>query len=104
MRSVFFLDYSACFDTLSRSILHDILERHCVRGVSLDFIRVYFANISQYVCYDAVKSSTRCQKLEVLSKAQQQALFFFDICSCDFERMCSKDESILYANDTVLII
>ena len=34
-----FLDYSACFDTLSRSILHDNLERYGTRGVILDFVK-----------------------------------------------------------------
>ena len=47
--------HSACFDTLYRSILSDKLERYGIRGVSLDFIKAYFANRSQYVCYGAGK-------------------------------------------------
>ena len=61
-----FLDYSVCFDTLSRSILYDKLERYGIRGISLDFIKAYFANRSQYVYYDTVKSSIRCQELGVI--------------------------------------
>ena len=37
------LDYSACFDALSCSILYDKLERHSIRGVSLDFINTLTA-------------------------------------------------------------
>ena len=51
----FFLKYSACFHTISRSILHDKLERYVIHGVILDFIKVYFANRSQYLCCDAFK-------------------------------------------------
>ena len=36
-----FLDYSACFDIVSRSLLYDKLERYGTRGVSLDFIKAY---------------------------------------------------------------
>ena len=59
-----FLDNSACFDTLSRSIFYVKLETYGI-GVSLNLIKAYFAKMSQHVCYDA------------LSKAQKQALFFF---------------------------
>ena len=41
-----FLDYSACFDTLSRSILYNKLEKYGIRGASLDFIEAYFSNRS----------------------------------------------------------
>ena len=97
-----FLDHSACFDTLSRSILYDKLERYGIRGVSLGFIKAYFANRSQYVCFDTVKSSIRRQELGVIQSSKTDPLFF-DICSIEFSRMCSINESILYADDTVLV-
>ena len=59
-------DYSACFDTSSRSILYDKLERYGIRGVSLDFFKAYYENRSQYECYDAGKSSIRSQELGVI--------------------------------------
>ena len=37
-----FLDFTACFDTVSRNILFRKLEKYGVRGVSLDFIKSYF--------------------------------------------------------------
>ena len=52
--------------------------------------------------YDTVKSSIRCQELGVIQGSKTGPLFF-DIYSSDFARMCSNDESILYADDTVLV-
>ena len=49
-------DYSACFDTLSRPILHDNLERLSISGVSVDIMNTYYKNRSQCVCDDAVNS------------------------------------------------
>ena len=97
-----FLDYSGCFDTLSCSIHLDTLVRYGMRGVSLDFIKDYFANRSQYVCYDAVKSSIRCQEIGFIQRSKTSPLFY-DIYSSYFSRMCSNDKSILYANETVLV-
>ena len=56
-----FRDSSDCFDTLSRSILCDKLERYGISGVSLNCIKAYYENRSQCVCYDAVKSPIRGQ-------------------------------------------
>ena len=97
-----FLGYAACFDTLSRSILYDKLEGYGIREVSLEFIKAYFANRSEYVCYDAGISSIRFQELGVI-QGSKTGLLFFDIYSIDFSRMCSNDGSILYAEDTVLV-
>ena len=95
------LVYSACFDTPSCSILYDKLERYGIRGVSVDFIKAYYENRSQYVCYDVVKSPIRSQDLGVI---QGSKLALFLIClSSDFSRMCSNDESVLYANDTMMV-
>ena len=71
-----YLDCSACFITLSRSIIYDKLDRYGIRGVNLDFIKVYFASRSQYECYDAVKSPISCQKLGVIQGSITDPLFF----------------------------
>ena len=71
-----FLDYSAWFDTLSRSILYDKLEKYGIRGISLDFIKAYFINRSQYVYYDTDKSSNRCQELGIIQGSITGPLFF----------------------------
>ena len=52
-----FLDYSTCFDTLSRDILISKLYRYGVRGLPLDLIKSYFADRKQYVNYKDAKSS-----------------------------------------------
>ena len=46
-----FLDYSACFDTLSREILLNKLHRYGVRGLSLNLFRSYFENRRQSVIF-----------------------------------------------------
>ena len=83
MQYVFFLDYSACFNTPSLSILYDKLELYGIRWVSLDFIKAYNENRSQYVYFDAVKSSIRCQELGVIQGSKTSPLFF-DIYSSVF--------------------
>ena len=45
----FFLEFSACFDTLSRDILYDKLYRYGVRGAALNLIESYFDNPRQYL-------------------------------------------------------
>ena len=89
-------DFSVSFDTLSRSKLYGI------RGVNSDFIKAYYENRSQYVCYDAVESSIRSQELEVM-QGWKTGPFFFVIYSSDFARKRSYDEIILYADDTVFV-
>ena len=87
-----FLDYSAYFDNLSRSILYGKLERYGIHGVSLDFTKAYYENRSHYVCYDAFNSSIRSKELGVIQGSKTGPLFF-DIYSCDFARLCSNDGS-----------
>ena len=58
-----FLNYCDCFDTPSRSILYDKLERYGMLSVSLDFVKAFFAYMSQYMCFGAVKSSIKGQEL-----------------------------------------
>ena len=78
MQYMFFLDYSAYFNTLSCSILYDKLEIYGTRGLSLDFIKAYYENRSQCVCYDAVKSSISSQELGVI-QGSKLALFSINI-------------------------
>ena len=54
------------------------------------------------MCYDSVKSCVKNQDLGVIQDLKLGP-FFFNICSCDFAKMCSRDENILYADDTVLV-
>ena len=94
--------YVSFSNTLLASTHSLVIERYGTRGVSLDFIKAYFANGSQYVYFDTVKSAIRCQELGVIQGSKTGPLFF-DMFSSDFARMCSNDESLLYADDTVLV-
>ena len=70
--------------------------------MNLEIIKAYSINRSQYVCYDAVKSSIRCQELGVIQGSKTSPLFF-DIYSSDFACICSNDDSIVYANKSLLV-
>ena len=87
MLSVFFLEYSARFDTLSRSILYYKLERYDRRGISLVLIKACFTNKSHYVRRDVAKSSTRCQEVKVIQGSKIG--IFFDTYSSYFARFCT---------------
>lgn len=97
-----FLDYSACFDTLSRPILFEKLYRYGVRGGALDLLKSYFSNRNQYVVYGNSKSECSQQQLGVIQGSKTGPLFF-DIYSNDFNFLCTNDENILYADDTCLV-
>ena len=73
-----------------------------VELVSLDFIKANFADKSQYVYYDTFKSSIRRQDSGIIQGSKTGPLFFDTYCS-DFARMCPNDESIQYADNTVLV-
>ena len=97
-----FLDYKACFDTISRSILYRKLERYGVRGIALDLVKSYYENRKQYVAFNACKSDIMLQELGVVQGSKCGPLFF-DIYSNEFSILCSNDKHILYADDTCLI-
>ena len=72
-----------------------------IRGVSQGFIKVYSAIRSQNVCFGVVKSPIRYQRIGVIQGSKTGP--FFVIYLSDFARMCSDEESILCAEDTVLV-
>ena len=65
-----FLDFSACFDTISRDILCSKLYRYRVRGSELNFCKCYFQNRTQFVTYSSVESFVRQQYIVTILKAQ----------------------------------
>ena len=97
-----FLDYKACFDTISRQILFRKLERYGVRGISLDLVKSYYCNRKQYVQYNSCNSDVMLQELGVVQGSKCGPLFF-DIYSNEFSILCGNDEHVLYADDTCLI-
>ena len=78
------------------------MERYDTRSKSLNFIIWDFSNWSQFVYFDSVKSFIKNQHLGVIQGSKTGPLFF-DKYSSDLISVCSRDESILYADDTVLV-
>jgi len=97
-----FLDFSSCFDTISRDILFRKLERYGVRGISLEFIKSYFSSRSQYVQLGDVKSLLLKQDLGTIQGSKNGPIFF-DIYSNDVNYLLSDNACVLYADDTSLI-
>ena len=98
----FFLDYSACFDTVSRDLLLGKLFKYGVRGSCYKFLESYFTDRKQYVLFGETSSTTKTQNLGVVQGSKTGPLFW-DIYSSDFNSLCSDGENILYADDTVLV-
>ena len=97
-----FLDYSACFDTLSRDILISKLYRYGVRGLPLNLIKSYFADRKQYVNYKDAKSSMVNQDIGVIQGSKCGPMFY-DIYSSDISQLCDSDEYLMFADDTCII-
>ena len=97
-----FLDYKACFDTISREILFSKLERYGVRGVGLNFIKAYFSDRKQFVSYNSCKSTTVQQKLGVIQGSKGGPLYF-DIYSNEFCKLLGDNQYVLYADDTSIV-
>ena len=97
-----FLDFSACFDTISRDILYDKLFRYGVHGASLAFIKSYFRDRRQYVTYSNANSVIRQQDIGTI-QGSKLGPRFFDIYSSDMNTIFLNDESVMYADDTALV-
>ena len=95
------LDFSACFDTLSREKLFAKLNRYGVRGVSINLIKSYFSERKQVVYFKGCQSEVREQSLGVV-QGSRGGPTYFDIYSNDLSMLCAEDECLLFADDTVL--
>ena len=97
-----FLDYSACFDTISRDILLDKAWAYGVRGEESELLKSYLTSRFQFISLDGVESRKLQQNIGVIQGSRLGPLLY-DIYSNDFNYLCSDDENILYADDTVLV-
>ena len=97
-----FLDFSACFDTISRTMMMKKLERYGVNGPSLQFVESYFADRQQCVIYSGVKSDTLNQDLGTI-QGSKNGPRFFDIYSNDMNFLLNDDHNVLYADDTTIV-
>ena len=97
-----FLDFSSCFDTISRFILLEKLEKYGVRNGELEFISSYFQDRKQKVLYGNEESSLLSQTMGVV-QGSQNGPFFFDVYSNDLNKICIENENVLYADDAALV-
>ena len=97
-----FLDFSACFDTISRDILFNKLVRYCVQGPSLMFVKSYFNNRCQFVTFRGASSTIRQQGIGTI-QGSKLAPRFFDIYSNDMHSVLAGNEFIMYADDTAVV-
>ena len=98
-----FLDFSACFDTISRSILFSKLYNYGVRGVPLDLIKSYFSRRNQFVAYGNSKSSIMRQDIGVIQGSKCGPLYY-DIYTGDIRKICSENEYQMFADDTSIYV
>ena len=96
-----FLYFSACFDTISRSILFSKFDNYGVRGVALDLIKSYFTRRNQFVEYGNYKSSIMRQDIGAIQGSKCGPLYY-DIYTGDIRKICSENEYQMFADDTSL--
>ena len=97
-----FLDFSKCFDTISRETLLAKFRRYGFDIDSLNLIASYFTDRKQFVTYKGTCSDLRDQTLGVVQGSKNGPLFF-DIFSNDINVICEPTENLLFADDLCLI-
>ena len=97
-----FLDYSACFDTISRNLLLNKLSKYGIRGEQFQLMKSYFSNRRQYVKFGESSSSVINQTLGVIQGSRCGPLYY-DIYTSELAHLCKADEFVMFADDTCLI-
>ena len=97
-----FLDFTACFDTIDRSLLLKKIERYGVRGIALSLVSSYFDGRKQFVMYNSEASETVAQNIGVIQGSKCGPLFY-DIYSNDMNHLLHRNDKIYYADDTCLV-
>lgn len=97
------MDLTKAFDTLDHKIMLTKLKFYGLGGASLSLLRSYLSNRSQHVELDGTKSDYR----SIITGVPQGSILgplLFTIYINDISRACSSLDSILYADDTTLLI
>lgn len=98
-----FLDIRKAFDSVDHSILLRKLEHYGFRGQVLGFFRSYLTNRKQYVVVRGKESSLKTVKTGV-PQGSVLGPILFSLFINDYPRSLRFSNSILYADDTALII
>ena len=97
-----FLDFRACFDTVSRENLLNKFEKYGLRGIPLEFVRSYLSGRKQKVVFQDKTSEVKDQELGVIQGSKNGPLFF-DVYANDINNICSSGENLHFADDTCLV-
>lgn len=97
-----FLDFSACFDTISREILLEKLYRYGCRDKSLDLITSYFYGRKQRVNFENASSRWMEQTIGVIQGSKNGPLWY-DLYTSDLKNICTNNEYVMFADDTCLV-
>ena len=98
-----FLDFSKAFDTVDHNILLKKLEYYGIRGVCLDWFKIYLTVRKQYVTYNGIPSSTKLIQYGVPQGSILGPLMFLLYIN-DLPNVCKSADPILFADDTNLFI
>ena len=98
-----YLDLSKAFDTLDNKMLLHKLSDNGIRGICLALLKSYVSERKQFVEFDGVKSSLANITTGVTQGSILGPLLFI-IYTNDISNACDIFKSIVYADDTTLMI